>query len=153
RPEGETGGVPIPTQPPEAPKPPQPTPPNPGEPAPIPKAPAPKDEEPKHLLILADDPNNPSPDQPPDNPEPPKSPIKSPEADANAAAAAQNAAAKTSQVATPAPNGNAIYRIDKDGFVTEIFRQPVIVYSLIEQNGLLLVGTGSEGMLYQVNPA
>ena len=43
--------------------------------------------------------------------------------------------------------------MDKDGFVTEIFRQPVIVYSLIQQNGLLLVGTGSEGMIYQVNPA
>src|SRR5436190_5575037 len=150
RPEGETGGVPIPTQPPEAPKPPQPTPPNPGEPAPIPKA---TKDEPKHLLILADDPASPSPNEPPDNPEPPKSPIKSPEAAANAAAAAQNAAAKTGQPATPATTGNAIYRVDKDGFVTEIFRQPVIVYSLIQQNGLLLVGTGSEGMVYQVNPA
>jgi hypothetical protein len=150
RPEGETGGVPIPTQPPEAPKPPQPTPPNPGEPAPIPKAPK---DEPKHLLILADDPNSPNPGEPPDSPEPPKSPIKSPEAAAASTAAAQNAAAKTAQAATPATTGNAIYRVDKDGFVTEVFRQPVIVYSLIQQNGLLLVGTGSEGMVYQVNPA
>ena len=159
RPEGDnTGGVPIPTQPPEAPKPPQPAPPNPGEPAPIPKSAKQKqqaNEEPKHLLILADDPSNP-PDGGGgggDNPEPPKSPIKTPQAAANESAAAQNLAAKTAQAEPPAAAGNAIYKIDKDGFVTEIFRQPVIVDSLIEQNGLLLVGTGSEGMIYQVNPA
>ena len=88
------------------------------------------------------------------DPEPPESPIKkSRAAAANAAAAAQNPAAKTAQAATPAPTGNAIYSIDPDGFVTEIFRQPVLVLSMIEQNGMLLVGTGSEGMVYQVNPA
>jgi hypothetical protein len=54
--------------------------------------------------------------------------------------------------AKPGAQGNAIYKIDKDGFVTEIFRQPVVVYSLIENNGVLLAGTGSEGMIYQINP-
>lgn len=153
RPEGDTGGVPLPTQPPEAPKPPQPTPPSPGEPAPIPKADAAKPPaapltEPKHLLILVDDPA-PSPD-PADPPAAAAAANKKP---ASTAAAAQNLAAKTAPPATPAAAGNAIYRLDKDGFVNEIFRQPVIVHSLIEQNGLLLVGTGSEGMIYQVNPA
>jgi hypothetical protein len=54
--------------------------------------------------------------------------------------------------AKPGAQGNAIYKIDKDGFVTEIFRQPVVVYSLIENNGVLLAGTGSEGLIYQINP-
>ncbi|MGE5609581.1 MAG: hypothetical protein ACM359_10035 [Bacillota bacterium] len=52
-----------------------------------------------------------------------------------------------------AAGGNAIYRIDPNGFVTEVFRQPVLVLSLLEKDGTLLVGTGSEGVVYQVNPA
>src|SRR5205823_8900107 len=52
-----------------------------------------------------------------------------------------------------ANQSNAIYNIDPEGFVTELFRQPVLVYSLIEQNGLLLAGTGSDGYVYQINPA
>jgi hypothetical protein len=55
--------------------------------------------------------------------------------------------------AAPRAQGNAIYRIDPDGFVTEIFRQPVLVMSLLERDGTLLVGTGSEGLIYQINPA
>ena len=52
----------------------------------------------------------------------------------------------------PKPQGSAIYKIDPEGFVTEIFRQPVLVLSMLEQNGNLLVGTGSDGLVYQVNP-
>ncbi|HEX3356958.1 MAG TPA: hypothetical protein VHS31_08305 [Tepidisphaeraceae bacterium] len=144
RPENDTGGVPIPTQPPEAPKPPSPTPPNPGEPAPIPKEQA-KDE-PKTMMILADEPGDGG-----DNPTPP-SPVKAEQAATNAGSATQSTGAKPEAAAAAPTQGNAIYRVDKDGFVTEIFRQPVIVYSLIEQNGLLLVGTGSDGEVYQVNP-
>jgi hypothetical protein len=55
--------------------------------------------------------------------------------------------------ATPKPQGNAVYRIDPNGFVTEIFRQQVLVMSLLERDGTLLVGTGSEGLIYQLNPA
>lgn len=51
------------------------------------------------------------------------------------------------------PPGNAIYRIDPHGFVTEVFRQPGMVLSLLERDGVLIVGTGSEGLVYQVNPA
>ncbi|HLL88588.1 MAG TPA: hypothetical protein VK324_04740, partial [Tepidisphaeraceae bacterium] len=50
-------------------------------------------------------------------------------------------------------NGNAVYRIDASGFVTEVFRQPVLVLSLVARNGTLLVGTGNEGFVYEVNPA
>ena len=37
--------------------------------------------------------------------------------------------------AEPKPEGNAIYRIDHDGFVTEIFRQPVLILSMVEREG------------------
>lgn len=53
----------------------------------------------------------------------------------------------------PRPDGNAIYRIDADGFVTEVFRQRALVLSMAEKDGVLFVATGSEGMVYQVNPA
>lgn len=53
----------------------------------------------------------------------------------------------------PRPEGNAVYRIDKDGFVTEVFRQPVLVLAMVEHQGTLLIATGSEGEIYQVNPA
>src|SRR5205814_7363799 len=53
----------------------------------------------------------------------------------------------------PRAGGNAIYRIDSSGLVTEIFRQPVLVLSMLDQGGKLLVGTGSEGLIYQIDPA
>ncbi len=55
--------------------------------------------------------------------------------------------------AGPNPEGNAIYRVDPEGFVTEIFRQPVMFLSMIEKDGVLIVGTGSDGLVYQINPA
>ena len=33
------------------------------------------------------------------------------------------------------PEGNAVYKIDRDGFVTEIFRQPVLILSMVEHKG------------------
>lgn len=51
------------------------------------------------------------------------------------------------------PEGNAIYKIDREGFVTEIFRENLVIYSMIAQGDLLLVGTGNEGNIYQVTPA
>lgn len=55
----------------------------------------------------------------------------------------------------PRPEGNAVYRIDPDGFVTEIFRQPVLVLSIVERQGALLVATGgaTEGQVYQIRPS
>jgi hypothetical protein len=51
------------------------------------------------------------------------------------------------------PQGNAIYKIDSEGFVTEIFRENSVIYCMIHQGDSLLVGTGDEGNIYQVNPA
>lgn len=53
----------------------------------------------------------------------------------------------------PRPQGNAVYRVDADGFVTEVFRQPALVLSMVERDGALLLGTGSDGLVYQVRPA
>jgi hypothetical protein len=50
------------------------------------------------------------------------------------------------------PEGNAIYKIDASGFVTEIFRHDVVIYSMILQGKSLLVGAGNEGEIFQVNP-
>jgi len=52
-----------------------------------------------------------------------------------------------------APEGNAIYKIDPEGFVTEVFRENSVIYAMIHQGDSLLVGTGDEGNIYQVNPA
>jgi hypothetical protein len=77
-------------------------------------------------------------------------------ATADASATTTPADGATPPAAAPADNsanGNAIYKIDKDGFVTEVFREAVTVYSMIEDHGKLLVGTGGEGMIYEVDPA
>jgi hypothetical protein len=59
----------------------------------------------------------------------------------------------TGATGQPRPEGNAIYRIDTDGFVTEVFRQRAIVFAMAEKDGVLFVATGSEGLVYQVDPA
>ncbi len=59
----------------------------------------------------------------------------------------------TTGTGQPGAQGNAIYKIDSNGFVTEIFRQPVLIFSIVEHNGVLMVATGSEGLVYEVNPA
>lgn len=56
--------------------------------------------------------------------------------------------------APPPKEGNAIYRIDTSGFVTEVFRESVMILRLAEtDNGQLIVATGNEGQVYRVNPA
>ncbi len=58
--------------------------------------------------------------------------------------------------ATTSPNqrkeGNAVYRIDPAGFVTEVFRESVMVLDLLlsTDGKTLHVATGSEGQLYRV---
>jgi hypothetical protein len=145
RPEA-TGGVPLPSTPPELPKPPAKPDPNPGEPDPIPKVIR------KKTFFLIDGAANPQPPLPTPNPgEKPKpgAPTTQP-AQPNPT---PNVSGEAETPAQPKPEGNAVYRIDKDGFVTEVFRQPVLVMSLLEREGTLLVGTGSEGLIYQVRPA
>lgn len=49
--------------------------------------------------------------------------------------------------------GNAIYRIDRDGFVTQVFREPVMILGMAESSGTIYVATGNEGRVYAVTPA
>lgn len=54
--------------------------------------------------------------------------------------------------------GNAIYKITPDGFVSEVFRESVMILRIVEDptphpGSRLLVATGNEGKLYRVDPA
>jgi hypothetical protein len=163
--EAETG-VPIaPQEPHNSAPPPGPVPvpnPNPGQPNPIPKNPrSAVPQSTRYLaiahpgdarIILADDPG----DGGGDNPGPPSHgmprPVPGPQtqpADNGQPHPPEENPAPTGE---PRAEGNAIYKIDPQGFVTEIFRQPVLVMGMIESKGVLFVATGSEGQVYQVNP-
>jgi hypothetical protein len=55
--------------------------------------------------------------------------------------------------------GNAVYRLDSDGFVTEVMRESVMILALVEeprddegQPLSLLVATGNEGQLFRLTP-
>ncbi|MBN1489325.1 MAG: hypothetical protein JXA69_05355, partial [Phycisphaerae bacterium] len=64
----------------------------------------------------------------------------------------QKAAGSAPTTAGPA-EGNAIYRIDRDGFITEVFREPVMILALHEEAGTLYAATGNEGRIYEIVPA
>ncbi|MDX1681571.1 MAG: hypothetical protein R3336_00490 [Phycisphaeraceae bacterium] len=49
--------------------------------------------------------------------------------------------------------GNAVYRIEPTGFVSEVFRESVMVLNLAMVDDHLLVATGNEGQVFRVNPA
>ena len=49
-------------------------------------------------------------------------------------------------------SGNAVYRIDASGFVTEVLRESMMVLSLAEVDGQLIAGTGKEGRIYGLRP-
>lgn len=50
--------------------------------------------------------------------------------------------------------GNAVYSINPQGFVSEIFRESVMILNITGlPDGALLIATGSEGRLYRVDPA
>jgi hypothetical protein len=52
---------------------------------------------------------------------------------------------------SPAGGENSVYRIAPDGAVREVFRDRVLVLSLLPGGKRLLVGTGMEGQLFEVN--
>jgi hypothetical protein len=179
RPESSNSSPPIPANP--APTPPQPTPapnPNPGEPQPIPRGhsmrPMPSDA-PKLMGIFAggnddlgggggNDPGGGGGNDPGsgggssgEQPGPGQNPA-APQPASKGAAANNNPAPAAPEQPTPAPptsEGNAIYKIDPSGFVTEVFREQVVIYSMIVQGNSLIVGAGDDddGEIYQVDPA
>jgi len=54
-------------------------------------------------------------------------------------------------VGPPKIGENSLYRIGPDGAVREILREKLLLLSLLRQNGRLLVGTGMDGQLFEVN--
>jgi sugar lactone lactonase YvrE len=70
----------------------------------------------------------------------------------------QHSVAGPTQVAATsaehAAAGNAVYRIDPSGFVSEVFRDAQsMVFDLAIQDGKLLIATGGRGKLMQFDPA
>jgi outer membrane protein assembly factor BamB len=63
-------------------------------------------------------------------------------------------AARPTPVAKPARPSQAscVYKITKDGFVTDIFSETAVLFCLAEQDGKLLVGAGNDGQLFAVDP-
>lgn len=51
----------------------------------------------------------------------------------------------------PAAGDNSIYRIAADGTVREVFRDKVMVLSLLARKGKLLAGTGMRGQLFEID--
>jgi hypothetical protein len=99
-------------------------------------------------------PQKPGPTPGPGKPQPPNPPVPGTQPEGQPTAAPnRQPPVNAANAAEPRPEGNAVYKIDKDGFVTEIFRQPVLVLAMVEHQGTLLIATGSEGEIYQVNPA
>ncbi|MBC8106917.1 MAG: hypothetical protein H7Z14_10035 [Anaerolineae bacterium] len=149
----------IPSDPPHVPDPPKLPLPGPGEPNPIPRGSGGgATTQPKSMVILPDGPTSQQQDPTdPDEPGPAPSPGKKPRRPKIGAGAPgggiRQGPIRARDAGEPPASGNAVYKIDPEGFVTEVFRQNVLVLSLVEQNGVLLVGTGSEGMVYQINPS
>ncbi len=52
---------------------------------------------------------------------------------------------------TPAPGDNSLYRIAADGSVRELFREKTLVLKLLRVGDRLLVGTGMNGQLFEVD--
>jgi len=64
------------------------------------------------------------------------------------------AAKRPPPVSRPTRPGQAsyVYKITKDGFVTDIFSETAVLFCLAEQDGKLLVGAGNDGQLFAVDP-
>jgi hypothetical protein len=169
RPEGGTTGFPIPAEPPADPTPPPMPDPNPGEPEPIPHGTT--DALPTPIAIVRNQPldldDAPEPREDPGAPEAPEAgdgdgdgedevptpPARVPREDAEGdlhpgVSPGRQPTVDAAATGQTRPGGNAIYRIDRDGFVTEVFREQALVLSMLEHNGSLLVGTGSEGHIF-----
>jgi hypothetical protein len=65
-----------------------------------------------------------------------------------------SAGSRSRPVSAPAATkeGNAVYRIDAQGFVHEVFRDSVMILKLVEADGKLLAATGNEGQVFVIDP-
>jgi hypothetical protein len=82
-------------------------------------------------------------------------PVQPNELNEHPATSPHRKAAADSRDKNTSKEGNAVYRIDPDGFVTEVFRESVMILDLLEDpdgSGQLLVATGNEGELFSLDP-
>jgi sugar lactone lactonase YvrE len=56
-----------------------------------------------------------------------------------------------SRPSTPAPGENSLYRIAPDGSVRELYRDKTMILRLAQHHGRLLVATGMQGQLFEIN--
>ncbi|MCC6421066.1 MAG: hypothetical protein IT429_22745 [Gemmataceae bacterium] len=75
---------------------------------------------------------------------------KTGDAEESSSGAGQSGAAAAPE---PASGENSLYRIAPDGTVRELFREKAMVLSLARQRGRLLVGTGMQGQLFEIDEA
>jgi len=67
-------------------------------------------------------------------------------------------AKKSSSRSGPAARGSKpgsasyVYRITKQGYVTEVFSEPAVLLCLAEWEGTILVGTGNDAQLFAIDP-
>ncbi|HYT92212.1 MAG TPA: hypothetical protein VEL76_26085, partial [Gemmataceae bacterium] len=59
----------------------------------------------------------------------------------------------TSAPSQPAAGENSLYRIDPKGTVRELFREKAMVLCLMRRHGRVLVGTGMQGQLFEIDEA
>ena len=52
----------------------------------------------------------------------------------------------------PAKTAGHIYKIDPHGFVTDIFDDMAVFFTLVQQDGQLLLGTGNQAQLFTIDP-
>ena len=68
------------------------------------------------------------------------------------AAARKSATSKRVRpIQRPTGRGNAVYRIDKEGFVRTIFRKPVAIFAMVMQDDTLILGTGHKGEVFSLD--
>jgi hypothetical protein len=73
---------------------------------------------------------------------------------ASAASGAKDKDEKSSSAPAPLPPSsgeNSLYRIGSDGTVREVFREKVMILSMLRQNGRIFIGTGTDGQLFEVD--
>jgi hypothetical protein len=67
-------------------------------------------------------------------------------------------AGRTEQPSPPVRRGlkattsSHIYKLDKDGFVTDVFTENVVLFCLAQQGGKLFLGTGNTGQVFCIEP-
>jgi hypothetical protein len=77
---------------------------------------------------------------------------------AEESSAPKSSASSEGSKGTPAPSApppssgeNSLYRIQNDGTVREVFREKALLLSLLRIDGRILVGTGMEGQLFEID--